>query len=464
MPDPRSLTRGLTRGLTHGFTQGFTHGSTQTLTGTPNERSSDGRMARGIVKLVQWSGGVRLRALRVSRVLRAVVTPLGWSLTVTVAAAFLVGYQAGWTELVAIAWAGTVLILAALAYLIGRTSYAVSLGMGADRAVVGDLVEGTVTALNPARRRLPGSSLEVPVGGETTVFAMPGLRPGGKHTERFTIPTGRRGVVEVGPVRTVRADPIGLVRKERVRAETMHVVVHPRTISIPSMSTGLIRDLEGNPTRDLTTNDVSFNALREYVAGDERRSIHWKSTAKTGTLMVRQFEETRRSHLMVVLSLLDGECATADEFEMVVSVAGSLGARAIRDGRTVSVVVSALTPPRARRRVRSLRRLNTVTRTRLLDDLSTIEMAQTALPLAELAGLASDAVSGISVAFLVCGSTLNPRKLRAAASQFSAGIEVVAVICDPDAAPTLRRVGELTILTIGYLDDLQKSLARSKAA
>jgi len=431
---------------------------------TSNAVLGSGRLAAGLEAALGVAGRIRTRLLRLSGAVRAVVTPLGWSLVATVTAAFLMGYPGGWTEFIALAWAGTALILAALAYLAGHTRYAITLTAGVDRVVVGDPVGATVTVRNPGRRRLPGSSLEIPVGAGTLLFPLPGLSTGAVHTEEFVVPTRRRGVVSVGPARTVRADPIGLVRRERDWADTIKLFVHPRTISIPSMSTGLIRDLEGNPTRDLTTNDVSFNSLREYVAGDERRSIHWKSTAKTGTLMVRQFEETRRSHLMVLLSLHDGDCATEDEFELAVSVVGSLGARAIRDGRTVSVVVSALTPPRARRRVRALRSLNTVTRSRLLDDLSAIEPARSALPLADLAGIASEAVSGISVAFLVCGSTLTPRELRAAASRFSAGIEVVAVVCEPEAVPNFRRVGGLTVLTIGYLDDLNKSLARSKAA
>jgi uncharacterized protein (DUF58 family) len=262
----------------------------------------------------------------------------------------------------------------------------------------------------------------------------------------------------------VRGDPVGLFRKELVWAERIELVVHPRTIPIPSTSTGFIRDLEGNPTRDLTNSDVSFHALREYVPGDERRTIHWKSTAKTGTYMVRQFEETRRSHLMVALSLAETDYATDAEFEMAVSVAGSLGVRAIRDARTVSVVASEVTPEFARRRVFAMRKLSTLTRTRLLDDLCTVETASAALPITELAKVAAESVGGISVAFLVCGSTATLAELRAASARFPSGVDVVAIICDPEVVPTLRRVGELSVLTIGFLEDLQKSLARTAAA
>jgi uncharacterized protein (DUF58 family) len=265
-------------------------------------------------------------------------------------------------------------------------------------------------------------------------------------------------------VRTVRADPIGLVRRELFWTGSVDLFVHPRTVGIPSTSTGLIRDLEGHPTRDLSSSDVSFHALREYVPGDERRNIHWKSTAKTGTYMVRQFEETRRSHLVIALSLASGDYASEEEFEMAVSVVGSLGARAIRDARTVSVVASERTPEFAKRKVLAVRQLSTVSGSRLLDDLATVERAESSLAILDVARVTAEQVSGNSVAFLICGSLPTPAQLRAASTRFPLGVEVVAIVCDPETVPGLRRVPGLSVLTIGFLEDLRKSLARSAAA
>jgi len=425
--------------------------------------STDGVLADVVIWFVRAGRTVRAQLAAAGRAASSVVTPLGWTIVTVVTASYLAGYALGWAELVAIAWAGLVLIGATLLYLVGRSSYIVKLTMPVSRVVVGDRAPGLVAVHNPGRRRLPGVSVEVRVGEGFAEFAMPSLANGSSFDDVFLVPTRRRGVITIGPVRTVRGDPVGLFRSERVWAEKMDLFVHPRTISIPSMSTGFIRDLEGSPTRDLTNSDVSFHALRGYVAGDERRTIHWKSTAKTGTYMVRQFEESRRSHLMVALSLSEGDFASDDEFEMAVSVVGSLGARAIRDARTVSVVASAVTPEYGRRQVNAMRDLSTVTRSRLLDDLSSVEMSASALPLPELAKVAAEGVAGISVAFLVCGSTTTLSQLRAASVRFPAGVDVVAVVCDPEAVPSLRRIAELSVLTIGFLEDLQKSLARNAA-
>lgn len=444
----------------------------------------DGRLTLLVGRVIEQGQALRLCGARLAAVIGAVVTPLGWSIVVAVTLAFLLGYGLGWAELVAIGWAGVVLILAAGCYLIGRDAYVVSLVMPVTRVVEGERAPGLVGLTNPKRRHLPVVSVEVPVGDGLATFVMPGLARGTAFEDVFLVPTRRRGIISVGPVRTVRSDPIGLVRKERVWGKPIDLFVHPRTLSIPSMSTGFIRDLEGHPTRNLTTDDVSFHALREYVPGDERRSIHWKSTAKTGTFMVRQFEESRRSHLMVALSLFGGDYASDDEFEMAVSVAGSLGLRAIRDGRTVSVVVSAEggpTPrgPISRRpmgrgpggsrshrsgRIPAVRHLSTISHGRLLDGLSGVELADAALDLPGLAAIAAETVAGISVAFLICGTSTTLAQLRAASTGFPAGVEVVVVVCDPEAAPSLRRVAELSVLTIGFLEDLQKSLARSAAA
>ena len=423
-----------------------------------------GFLADTIITLVRFFRAIGEVCAGWFRRISAVVTPLGWSILFLVPAAFVFGYGLGWVELVAVAFAGTVLIIVATIYLIGRNAIAIELSVPHIRVVVGERATGLITVNNPTRRRLSGVKVEVPVGRGLSEIAMPGLSRGASFRHEFLVPTTHRGVLAIGPVRTVRADPVGLVRRELVWTDASELVIHPRTIGIPSTSTGFVRDLEGNPTRDLSNSDVSFHALREYVPGDERRYIHWKSTAKTGTYMVRQFEETRRSHLVIALSLATANYATEEEFEMAVSVAGSLGVRAIRDARNVAVIVSEKTPEFAKRKVLAVRHLNTLTRTRLLDDLAVVEHAVSALGIMDVARVAADEVTGISVAFLVCGSLATPTELRAASTKFPPGVEVVAVVCDPETIPGMRRVAGLSVLTIGYLEDLQKSLARAAAA
>jgi len=420
--------------------------------------SRTGRLADFVVSIVRLLRAVRRGLRRIVRRAADVVTPLGWTMVVLVPLGFVFGYGLGWLELVAAAWAGLVLLVVAVLYLIGRTRLRVALSLPQHRTVVGEPVTGELVVGNPARFRTLGVTLEVPVGRGLAEILVPAIPARDERRQDFSVPASRRGIVTVGPVRTVRADPLGLVRREHVWTAASELIVHPTTIGIPSMSTGFVRDLEGNPTRELSTSDISFHALREYSAGDERRHIHWKSSAKTGTYMVRQFEQTKRSHLVIALSLASIDYASDEEFEMAVSVAGSLGARAIRDTRDVSVIVSESTPEFATRRVFAVRSLSTISRNRLLDELAVVEHSPAALPLVDVARVAGGRVPGVSLAFIICGSGTSPAELRAASTQFPAGVEVIAVICDPESIPGLRQVAGLSVLTIGFLDDLNRSL------
>jgi uncharacterized protein (DUF58 family) len=438
-----------------------TAGLTNTRTRIVGAR--EGVLADAVINIVRLSSAFGAVVGRVASRVAAVITPLGWVMLGVVPLSFVGGYLLGWIELVVVAWAGLLLALVAVLYLIGRTPFVVDLSLVHRRVVVGDPAVGLVQVDNASRRRVLGMKVEIPVGVGLAELAMPSLRKGAHFAQEFAIPTLKRGLIPIGPVRTVRADPIGLIRRELVWTEIADLVVHPKTIGVPSTSTGLIRDLEGTPTRDLTSSDVAFHALREYQTGDERRYIHWKSTAKTGRFMVRQFEQTRRSHLVVALSLAATDYVDEEQFELAVSAAGSLGVRAIRDGRTVSVVVSSVTPEFAKRKNYTLRQLSTHLPSRLLDDLAVVDTEPSALSIRDVARVAADEVVGISVAFLICGSAPTPAELRAASGSFPLDVAVVAIVCDPDAVPGFRRVAGLSVLTIGYLDDLRVALARSAA-
>jgi uncharacterized protein (DUF58 family) len=432
---------------------------TQTRTSIPEEAKREGLLAVVIGRAV---GGIVAAAGVVgdwARAVQGVVTPLGWAVVAGAVAALAVGYTWGWIEFIAIGWGLVLLVGVASVWLIGRDASTIELMLPTPRVVVGEQAQARLIAANPGRRRFGGVQLEVPVGSRVVERVLPGLPRGGAFDDQFKIPTERRGIVPVGPARTVRADPIGLMRREIVWSQSVDLHVHPRTIAIGTLSTGFIRDLEGSPTRDLTASDIAFHALREYVPGDDRRFIHWKSSAKTGTFMVRQFEETRRSRLMVLLDLEPGAYADDEEFELAVSAAASVGARAIRDARTVSFVVSGR--GRVGSRGSGMRELPTVSRDRLLDALCVVERDDAAVLLPDVARAAAESLPGVSLAFLITGTGRGAGALRAASSRLPAGVEAIAVQCSPGGEATARTVAGLTVFGIGYLEDLRAMLARS---
>ena len=414
-----------------------------------------------------------------------VVTSRGWGWAVVALLCLVVGAAQGWIELIGLGVAGLLTFGLATLYALFRHSHEVSFHLAHERVVVGDEAQLVVTVSNPTGHSLASLDVVVPVGEQQVETQVGRLRKAAQDDITLPVPTQHRGMVQVGPARVIRQDPLGLISREVVHGDVRTLFIHPRTIGLLSMSTGFVRDLEGNPTRDLTDSDLSFHALREYVPGDDRRNIHWKSTAKTGQFMVRQFEQTRRSHLMIVLDTEPEVFATDDEFELAVSAAASLGVRAIRDTRDLSVLVSADARPASTGRLSALREaarelasrrraergsapariraMSTVSRDRLLDELSGVHLQEGSPSIVELSRLASAQAADVSIAFLVTGAAVDSKTLHSASVAFPAGVEVVVVSCAPEASPVTRRMGRLTVATIGRLDDLQQLLGKRMA-
>ena len=89
---------------------------------------------------------------------------------------------------------------------------------------------------------------------------------------------------------------------------------------------GLTNDLDGATSQQLSMSDLAFHALREYVPGDDLRHVHWRSSAKAGELLVRQYHETRRGHVTVLVDGARSSYPRLRDFELAVSVATSIAA------------------------------------------------------------------------------------------------------------------------------------------
>lgn len=412
------------------------------------------------VRGLRWWRRAQDAVGRVWTAVSATLSPAGWMLVATVAVGLGVGLAFGWVEFVVAGIVAATLLWLSVPFLFSARSYDVELVLGHDRVVAGTQVAGTLTVKNVGRSiALPGR-IDIPVGEGLVDVYVPLLRKGHSHTEQVVVPTHRRGVIQVGPARTVRGDPLGILTREATWADTHTLYVHPVTTALRSTSAGFIRDLEGSASRTVVDADISFHAIREYVPGDAQRQVHWKSTAKTGTLMVRQYEETRRSRMIVALAVAEGEYGSEEEFELAVSAAGSIGVRGIRDGRDVDVVIGGEVPEFVRASARTMRELATVSARTLLDELSGVERGARPSRLVDVTSLAAEAHPDASIAFLVCGSTQTARSLQAAALAFPPDVGVVAVVCNPEAEPGYRRLGSMSVMSIGLLHDLRQLLAR----
>lgn len=392
------------------------------------------------------------RALTRLRKITSAIRPLAWVLTALAVGFWVLGQTAGWAEFTIAAVVIAIAVVLCALFLIGRTAYDVALDLARTRVVVGERAVGALTLANRGTRAILPSRVVLPVGSGRGEFGIQRLAPGEEAEELFAIPTQKRGVVKVGPVSVVRGDPLGLFERAHRRDDPVDLFVHPRTVLFDGQSLGYLRDLEGLPAADLSRDDVSFHALLEYQPGDDLRHVHWRSTARTGTMMVRQYEETRRSHFVIGLSRSLADYATEDDFELGVSAAGSIGLRALRDSQRVDMRVQG-------------RELPAGTGKQLLDSLSAVENSKPKEGgIAELAGVVSATMPLASVVVLVCGARVKSDDLRLACARLPFGARVLVVVADTTAsAPALRRIGDADVVTVGALEQvplaLQKVLA-----
>ncbi|KJL48583.1 hypothetical protein RS84_01344 [Microbacterium hydrocarbonoxydans] len=434
--------------------------STRTSTVTRYDRTRRGPV-RGAVF------GTRRMLRRTGRMLRRVYTWIGETVTaagVLVSAALVLGLVGGllfgWVEAWAVAAIALVLLVACVPFILGEHDYRIELALGRDRVVAGTDIGAVLDVRNNgARLALPGV-VDVPVGEGLVEAHVPLLRPAGHHREELTIAAHRRGIIDVGPMTITRGDPIGILRRELSWPEVQRIHVHPVTVRIPSTSAGLIRDLEGTPSSVLVDADLSFHAVREYVVGDSQRHVHWKSTAKTGKLMVRQYEESRHARIAIILDLAASSYESDDEFETTVSAAASLALQGVTEGRDVLFVVSNEIPEHARAEVLSISTLPTVTPKALLDATSGVDAADNVMRLESVTKLTVQSYPDLSIAFLMTGSLMPLDRLRMAAISLPAAVEAVAVRSELGEEPTLRSARELAVMTLGALGDLPQMLAR----
>ena len=275
----------------------------------------------------------RLRAAR--RASLRVLTPAGRAVVLLGLSSWLLGVGLDWLELRVLGLVCLVALgLAVPLALIPRPGRASVVARPA-RTVAGTPIHGVLLV---SAGRLPALSPVVEVGGLVgRSLRLATLRPGRPREEVFEVAAQHRGVYDLGPVRLVQSDPLGLVRRHRTWAHPTEVLVRPVVTPLEAGSMAGRPDLEGMPSEQLSLSDLAFHSLREYVPGDDLRHVHWRSSAKAGQLLVRQYLESRSMQAAVLLDAEPGSYRTDEEFELAVSIAASVAVQALADGVHVTL-------------------------------------------------------------------------------------------------------------------------------
>ncbi|HEX6955590.1 MAG TPA: DUF58 domain-containing protein, partial [Agromyces sp.] len=366
------------------------------------------------------------RAAAFAAPVTGVVSPTGWLVLAAASASLGIAWGLGWIELAFVGATLLAALLVAIPFVFGRVRYRVAIELQPRRVVAGERALGRLVVANTGDAPSVPSQLELPVGAGLAEFVIPAIAPGGEHEELFAVPTHRRAVIVAGPAASVRGDQLGLLRREVRWTEPVELFVHPVTARLKPSAAGLVRDLEGEVTKTITDNDISFHALRAYEPGDALRNVHWRTSARTGQLMVRQYEETRRSQLLLVQATRADHYASEAEFELAVSVLASLGVQVIRDSTRLAVATDRLT-------------LATATPTALLDGTSRIEPAGDPGPggasraevapaanVRDLVRAAARRIPAPSVVIVVAGSRTPVAEFRAVEPVFGSDTQVIA--------------------------------------
>jgi len=378
-----------------------------------------------------------------------IVSAMGW-LVLGAAIVFIVaGRILGWQEFFYLGVTLAAGLVIAVAFVFGRSAYRVGIELTPRRVTAGDRALGRLVVTNARDKSSTPSRLELPVGAGVAEFVIPGLKANEEHEELFAVPTNRRAVIVAGPAVSVRGDQLGLMRRTVKWADPIELFVHPVTARLAPSAAGLVRDLEGEVTKTITNNDISFHALRAYEPGDDRRYVHWRTSARTGQLMVRQFEETRRSQLIILFAGDKKHFASDDEFELAISVMASLGVQVLRDGTKLDVVTEQV-------------QLRTRTVSSLLDDSCRIEQASSKFATTrEFARVTTRRLPAPSVVMVVSGSLFPLGDYRAVQSLFGLDTQTVGFRAELDATSRLSSISGLKIATVGALGDLARIVRRA---
>jgi uncharacterized protein (DUF58 family) len=276
-----------------------------------------------------------------------VLTRRGWSLLGASFGLLVAGRLLGTVELAALSIAGFGLIVFGLWWTRRQpTRVRVDRLVRPARLHVGDEGRVDLTMTNVGSRQSPVLAVTDTFrdGRRAARFLVAPLPAGSSGRGAYRVPTTRRGRFPLGPLTVALTDPFGLVRRAWHAGEVDDVVVAPRVhdvVALGDVTGSPLRIASRGPTRILPS-DVGdeFLTLREYEVGDDLRRVHWRSTAHTDDLMVRQEESQRRPEITVVL---DTRADPYDEpsFEIAVEAVASIANAMVRIGRRVDVLTTS---------------------------------------------------------------------------------------------------------------------------
>jgi uncharacterized protein (DUF58 family) len=261
----------------------------------------------------------------------------------------------------------------------------------------------------------------------------------------------RRGRFTLGPLSLVSGDPLGLFEFRRDLKVSSDIVVYPAMIPIPSFAPPLGQLPGGDAVRQRThyiTTNVS--GVRDYAPGDSFNRIHWRSTARHGRLIVKEFELDPTADIWILpdlhsavqygvpveepepqdpwIAILRGQRRPDVEIdpsteEYTITIAASVAQHFVYKDRAVGMMAYAqdrevMQPDRGHRQL-----------TKMLETLAMVR-AEGELPIGQLL-LGEGERLGRGVTMVVITPSIDRHWIAAARDVRRRGVTIIAVLVDP---------------------------------
>ena len=172
---------------------------------------------------------------------------------------------------------------------------------------------------------------------------VPSLPAKGAVRFDYAVSVYKRGVYEFPPLELVSSAPFGFVKKRRVIDVSSPVLVYPEVKPLSRFDL-LDRQFAPQVTRPTAGIGYEVMGLRPYRPGDSPRHIHWRTVARTGQLVSKEFADETQPGVTLALDLFRHPYAPSETkhtpFEWAVKLAVSIGDYANRRGYPLTLATN----------------------------------------------------------------------------------------------------------------------------
>lgn len=180
--------------------------------------------------------------------------------------------------------------------------------------------------------------------GQRPRFLVAWMGAGSTREVEYPVLAEVRGIYELGPLAVQVADPFGMLSLRRTFPRTTPLVVVPAVEELPPLAAiGSWTGTGDNRPQPFSVGSTADTSVREYRLGDDLRRVHWRSTARTGELMVRREEQPWQSRCTILIdnrAVAHRGSGPDSSFERAVTVAASVATHLSRSGFQVRLVTA----------------------------------------------------------------------------------------------------------------------------